>query len=153
MWMSFHSKRRSAHCSKGLGLILIPVLLMTGCSTHQEISQGANVQSFRQKLASQPQVCTAYRANYVAGFEQNVAALSRSDNRMQEEAADLLAQSKTLLYEAGLSPEDCSRPYCIIEPLQEGKLDSWCGYRLDADQGEELYQWLDWETVQSADVR
>jgi len=112
-----------------------------------------NVQSFRQKLASQPQVCAVYRANYVAGFEQNVAGLSRSDAGMQKEAAELLTQSMTMLSDAGLSPEDCSRPYCIIEPLQEGRLDSWCGYRLNADKGEELYQWLDWKNVQSANAR
>ncbi|WP_288365896.1 hypothetical protein [uncultured Marinobacter sp.] len=83
------------------------------------------------------------------GFQQNVSALAQGDEAGQAEAELVLTGARDRLLAAGLSEPDCARPYCIIEPLQEGKLDTWCGYRLDADRGEELYQWLDWETVQA----
>lgn len=77
-----------------------------------------------------------------------MAGLSDVDDRLLDEARQTFERSRQLLQGEGLSPNDCARPYCIIEPLEGGKLDHWCGYRLDADSGQELYQWLDWQTVQ-----
>ncbi|MBW4977123.1 isopropylmalate isomerase [Marinobacter adhaerens] len=125
--------------------------LLVGCAATpagQEI--GSNRQAFLERLSSDPQACQTYREAYVRGFRENVSALAQSDQAGQAEAARQLSQARERLLAAGLSEPDCARPYCIIEPLQEGKLETWCGYRLDADRGEELYQWLDWETVQAA---
>ncbi|MBE0485014.1 MAG: isopropylmalate isomerase [Marinobacter sp.] len=125
-------------------------MLLEACVTAPTRYEGANFAAFVQSLASQPQVCANYRELYVQGFRQNVAGLSKADERLQSQARENLEQSRMLLRQAGLSPTDCARPHCIIEPLQGGRLDSWCGYRLAADRGEELYQWLDWETVQAS---
>lgn len=127
------------------------VALLAGCATAPSAPEkGSKRQAFLEQLSSDPQACQTYREAYVSGFERNVSALAKGDQAGQAEAELFLARARDRLLAAGLSEPDCSRPYCIIEPLQEGKLDTWCGYRLNADRGEELYQWLDWETVQAA---
>lgn len=125
--------------------------LLAGCAATPSGSEyGSNKQAFLDRLSSDPQACQSYRQAYVDGFEDNVNALAQDDDVGQARAGKALVLARDRLQAAGLSEPDCARPYCIIEPLQDGKLDTWCGYRLDADRGEELYQWLDWETVQSA---
>lgn len=127
------------------------VALFAGCAaTPSGQESGSNKLAFLERLSSDPKACQTYRETYVRGFQQNVSALAQGDEAGQAEAELMLARARDRLLAAGLSEPDCARPYCIIEPLQEGKLDTWCGYRLDADRGEELYQWLDWETVQAA---
>ncbi|WP_228704426.1 isopropylmalate isomerase [Marinobacter antarcticus] len=104
---------------------------------------------FIEGLASTPAACQTYRQAYVRGFRENVAALAAQNADAQDQAQKRLSDSRLKLVDEGLTEADCLRPYCIIEPLQNGRLDTWCGYRLDADEGEDLYQWLDWETVQA----
>ncbi|WP_349519237.1 isopropylmalate isomerase [Marinobacter sp. NFXS11] len=125
--------------------------LLSGCvATPSGETNGSNRQAFLEQLYSDPQACQSYREAYVRGFRENVSALAQSDEAGQQEAERALVRARERLLAAGMTEPDCARPYCIIEPLQDGKLDAWCGYRLDADTGEELYQWLDWETVQAA---
>lgn len=122
-----------------------------GCSAQPEIkASGENREQFVEALGLTPAACHAYRQAYVRGFRDNVSALAADNDEAQSKAQQQLAKSRQQLADAGLLEADCARPYCIIEPLQNGQLDTWCGYRLDADEGEELYQWLDWETVQAA---
>lgn len=114
-------------------------LSLAGCAGSAELRAGPNVVAFKQLLASKPPVCARYRELYVLGFSQNVAGLSSVDDRLTDEAREIFEQGRQLLQSEGLSPSECARPYCVIEPLEGGKLDKWCGYRLDADSGTELY--------------
>jgi len=124
---------------------------LSGCAAQPEMKAGGeNRELFVEKLARTPAACNTYRQAYVLGFRDNVKALAAENDGAQSRAQQRLAQSRQQLANTGLAEADCARPYCIIEPLQNGRLDTWCGYRLDADEGEELYQWLDWETVQAA---
>ncbi|TGN40704.1 isopropylmalate isomerase [Marinobacter confluentis] len=123
-------------------------MLLSACSTVPEApGVGSNRQALIDGLADEPKACGQYRRLYVQGFKANVAALSDSDDALKSEAERLLRQSTDLLDAAGVEQRDCSRPYCIIEPLQGGRLDSWCGFRIAADEGEELYQWLNWSDL------
>ncbi|TQF00604.1 MAG: hypothetical protein FKY71_02445 [Spiribacter salinus] len=58
------------------------------------------------------------------GFKTNVEALSEPDDALKSRAKGLLQQSTDVLAAAGIQAQACSRPYCIIEPLQKGQLDS-----------------------------
>ena len=100
------------------------------------------------ELQAEPAVCNAYREAYVDGFKAHVEGLSEKQDARKQEGLDGLKKSQDLLARNGLSKEDCSRPLCIIEPQQGGKLDSWCGYRVTKTDGPELYQWFEWSTVQ-----
>ncbi|WP_018403847.1 hypothetical protein [Marinobacter gelidimuriae] len=116
---------------------------LAGCvATPTLDSRGGHLETFVSELAAEPDVCQIYREAYVSGFRANVEAIAEDDPVAGKMAQAQLEYSRQLLLDQGLSGPDCTRPYCIIEPLQNGKLDSWCGFRLDADQGEELYQWL-----------
>lgn len=132
---------------------LVPValsLLLAACGSVPQLSDvGSNRQALMDGLAVEPQACERYRSLYVQGFKANVEALSASDDALKSEAEALLRQSNDLLDDAGIEQSDCSRPYCIIEPLQGGRLDSWCGFRIPADEGDELYQWLNWSDIRS----
>ncbi|MBZ2168605.1 isopropylmalate isomerase [Marinobacter sp. F4216] len=121
---------------------------MSACgSLPTETIDGDNRQAFIARLAAEPAVCRSYREVYVAGFRENVSALADEDRVAGATAKAKLDESRSLLHREGLSGSDCARPYCIIEPLQNGQLDSWCGFRIDADEGEELYQWLSYPEV------
>lgn len=123
-------------------------LLLTACgSVPESLDIGSNRQALMEGLASEPQACSDYRRLYVQGFRANVEALSVSDDRLKVKAEALLDQSKERLADADVEAQACSRPYCIIEPLQGGRLDSWCGFRIPADEGDELYQWLNWPDI------
>lgn len=124
---------------------------LLGCAAQPEMKAGGeNRELLVETLAHTPAACHTYRQAYVRGFRDNVKALAAENDDAQSRAQQHLSESRQQLASAGLAEADCARPYCIIEPLQNGRLDTWCGYRLDADEGEELYQWLDWETVQAA---
>ncbi len=126
-------------------------LLLTSCGSLPDVPGiGSNRQVFLDDLADEPQACQQYRGLYVQGFSANVAALSDSDEALKSRAEALLQQSKGALEVSGIEQEACSRPYCIIEPLQGGRLDSWCGFRIPADQGDELYQWLNWSDLRNS---
>jgi hypothetical protein len=130
-------------------------LLVLICSVTLGACQGlptgtgdrSNRQAFLDGLAAEPAACSEYRELYVQGFRANVASISDEDPALKSESRELLQQSARALAIAGVPQESCSRPYCIIEPLQGGRLDSWCGFRIPADQGDELYQWLDWSDM------
>ncbi|WP_420389243.1 isopropylmalate isomerase [Marinobacter sp.] len=132
----------------------IPVslsLMLVACGSLPSQSEtGSNREAFLDVLAAESEACGRYRDLYVQGFETNVAALSESDSSLKARAETLLKQSTYVLNEAGIEQQDCSRPYCIIKPLQNGRLESWCGYRIAADQGEELYQWLNWSEASNS---
>lgn len=153
MLMYFPSKR-SLDSSLRIAAVLTVVVGLSGCAVQPGMkASGENRVRFIEGLASTPVACQAYRQAYVRGFRENVSALAAENIDAQNHAQKRLADSRSRLADEGLTEEDCLRPYCIIEPLQNGQLDTWCGYRLDADEGEDLYQWLDWETVQAVTKR
>lgn len=130
---------------------LAVLLGLSGCAAQPGMKAGGdNRVQFIEELARTPAACQTYRSAYVRGFRENVAALAAENAEAQGQAQMRLSESRQTLEVEGLRETGCLRPYCIIEPRQNGKLDTWCGYRLDADEGEDLYQWLDWETVQAA---
>lgn len=138
----------STRCCPSFAGSLVALALFSGCASQPGTETGnGNRQQFLDRLASDPLACQQYREAYVDGFRANVAALAADDEAEQAVAARGLMTARAQLEQSGYTEEQCARPYCIIEPLQNGQLDSWCGYRLDADAGDELYQWLDWTTV------
>ncbi|MAK91473.1 MAG: isopropylmalate isomerase [Oleibacter sp.] len=101
-----------------------------------------------EDLLSEPTACSAYRQAYVDGFEAHVEGLSEKQDARRQEGIEGLNMSQELLARNGLDKDDCTRPLCIIEPQQGGKLDSWCGYRVLKTDGSELYQWFEWSIIQ-----
>jgi len=121
---------------------------VTGCSSLPFGSASAPKAALMEELESEPTACIAYRQAYVDGFKAHVEGLSEKLDVRKREGIEGLKMSQELLARNGLDKSDCTRPLCIIEPLQGGKLDSWCGYRVMKTDGPELYQWLEWSTVQ-----
>ena len=92
---------------------------------------------------SEPKECSAYRNAWVALFKANVSSVSNG-TPLPEHLDESLNRSRQKMITAGVTESDCNMPYCMIQPLQGGKLDSYCGYRLAADGGSELYRWVPW---------
>lgn len=85
-----------------------------------------------------PPACRDYVAAWVARFRDNVAHLDgRTDAGTQR-----LEQARARLAGEGVAESACERPYCIIRPLGDGRLDSWCGYRAPDPSGAQLYRWI-----------
>ncbi|WP_411358979.1 MULTISPECIES: hypothetical protein [unclassified Pseudidiomarina] len=129
------------------------LLTLTGCSSVTDGSgAGARTplsadtatatvqQRLQQQLAAEPAWCNVYRSDYVAAFALNVRGLSEDNATMQTQADAAFAE---LAQDDG----DCRLPQCIIEPLQEGKLTYWCGYREDGLAGQEVNVWFAWDTL------
>ncbi|WP_194864370.1 hypothetical protein [Alloalcanivorax profundimaris] len=76
--------------------------------------------------------------------------MSRHDEAARERAREALRRLRRDLAGQGLDADACSRPRCIIEPLQGGKLDSWCGFRLPDREGPNLYRWVAWPPPRGA---
>lgn len=75
---------------------------------------------------------------WVERFRGNVAHL---DGGTESETEPLRAARERLARD-GIDEASCERPYCIIRPLGDGRLDSWCGYRRADPSGKELYLWI-----------
>ncbi len=133
-----------------IGLVMAASL--AGCANFSSVtvSEGENQKAFIKELTRTPAVCQGYRQAYVSGFKDHVKALAANDADGQSQSRQRLSHNSKKLSDSGFEEADCFRPYCIIKPMQNGRLDSWCGYRLDADEGTDLYQWLAWEEVQTA---
>lgn len=98
------------------------------------------------RLAAEPVACAHYRSAYVAAFATNVEALSSDRSELKQQAQLQFAAARQAL--GSNDPEQlCSIPQCIIEPLPEGKLTSWCGYRVDGNVGDEVHRWFEWRTL------
>jgi hypothetical protein len=113
---------------------------LTGCASQAQHAQRTNAQA---QLAAEPLLCQSFRTAWVNNFKANVAAMS-VDGLPPNGPELLLADVRDEMREAGLDEGQCTRPYCMIQPLAGGKLDSYCGYRIDATQGEDIYQWVPW---------
>ncbi|MFP1682329.1 hypothetical protein ACLD0W_07430 [Alloalcanivorax sp. C16-1] len=123
---------------------LTGLLLLGGCQLAPANGGDGLPAELAARLAAEPAACGAYRDDYVRAFHRHVAALSRHDDAARERAGEALRRLRRDLAEQGLDADTCSRPRCIIEPLQGGKLDSWCGFRLADRDGPNLYRWVTW---------
>ncbi len=113
---------------------------LTGCAT--QVQQARHTDA-RAQLAAEPPLCQQLRSAWVGNFKANVAAMS-ADQAPEEAPRLQLADVRNELRQAGLDEAQCTKPYCIIQPLSGGKLDSYCGYRIAATQGDTIYQWEPW---------
>lgn len=131
------------------GLTLAAMLAVGGCAALISGDESEIKADLRASLASEPSACSDYRAAYVDGFETHVAGLSADREALTQAGRKALEQSRSILKANGLEREDCTRPNCIIEPLDAGKLDSWCGFRVDRSDGPEVFQWFEWSKVEN----
>lgn len=129
---------------------LLPALALAlgGCAALPGGGDGGPKAELEAELANEPAACADYRAAYVAGFETHVRGLSIDRESLTQEGLERLESSRAILAANDLERADCTRPHCIIEPLQAGKLDSWCGYRVDRSDGPEVFQWFEWSKVE-----
>lgn len=58
---------------------------------------------------------------------------------------DRLERARQGLAAVGIAENECDKPLCIIEPKANGRLESYCGYRLDDETGAALYRWVRWK--------
>lgn len=122
-------------CSLSLALVTL-----VGCAAS---SNNAGRAAMQDQLSAEPALCQNYRSAWVSLFKANVQAMS-NDTTLAGNYQASLDQVRQQMREAGVDAEACSKPYCMIQPLQGGKLDSYCGYRLAAREGNDLYQWVPW---------
>lgn len=113
---------------------------LIGCAGQTQQSRHGEA---RAQLAAEPPLCQQLRSAWVGNFKANVAALS-ADEAPEPAPRMQLASVREQLRQAGLDETQCTKPYCIIQPLSGGKLDSYCGYRIAAYQGDTIYQWVPW---------
>lgn len=151
MWTCFPCNRHWRCWPVMISRAVVPVALLAlaGCSALPGLGEDPLKAELEARLASEPAACADYRAAYVAGFETHVQGLSVDQQALTQQGLERLASSRAILAASGLERADCTRPHCIIEPLDAGKLDSWCGYRLDRSDGPEVFQWFEWSTVEN----
>jgi len=130
---------------------LAAALAVAGCQQRPLAEVASVPPELAARLAAEPAACEDYRDQYVRAFMQHVAALSDDDQAGTERARDTLRRLRRDLESQGVEAEACSRPRCIIEPLQGGKLDSWCGFRLSDRTGARLYRWVAWPTTDGSE--
>ncbi len=113
-------------------LVLVAV---AGCSAT------APQQTAQRAGAANGALCTAFVDAWVGHFQANVARL---DGQRVASLDQSLAQARQALQAAGQDEDACEKPYCIIQPKAGGRLDSYCGYRVADQSGNELYRWVPW---------
>lgn len=86
--------------------------------------------------------CTAYVDAWVGHFRANVARL---DGQARDVPEQKLREAREQLARAGVPEAQCQRPFCVVQPQAGGRLDSYCGYRVDDPTGAELYRWVPWK--------
>ncbi|MCU1719039.1 hypothetical protein [Pseudomonas sp. 5P_3.1_Bac2] len=95
---------------------------------------------YASPISSQSLACQNYSQAWVTHFRASVAV---QDGRRAQAAKGELQQAKERLQQ--LKPvDDCYKPYCLIQPKAEGRLDTYCGYKILDPSGEELYRWIPW---------
>lgn len=128
--------KRVCLCSLSLG-----VIVLAGCAAGPTREGQAAMQT---RLSSEPAMCREFRNTWVSLFKANVQAMS-SETPLPASYQQNLEAVRAQMMAAGADPQACSKPNCMIDPLPGGKLDSYCGYRVTATHGEDLYQWVPWD--------
>lgn len=85
--------------------------------------------------------CSVFVEAWVDHFRANVARLDGQARAVPEQK---LLDAREELARAGVAEADCQRPFCVVQPEAGGRLDSYCGYRVDDPTGAELYRWVPW---------
>lgn len=85
--------------------------------------------------------CDVFVEAWVGHFQANVSKL---DGQHTASLSRELQQARGALSAAGQDEATCPLPYCIIQPKEGGRLDSYCGYRVADPSGNELYRWVPW---------
>lgn len=116
------------------------VIGLVGCATGPDSS---TQQALTTHFSTEPAQCHAYRSAWVELFKANVKAMS-DNTQLPSGFNEALDRTRQQMATAGVDKQDCSMPYCMIQPLQGGKLNSYCGYRLPAEPGGDLYRWMPW---------
>jgi len=113
----------------------LALVAVAGCSAT------APQQAAQRAGAANGALCTAFVDAWVGHFQANVARL---DGQRVASLDQSLAQARQALQAAGQDEDACEKPYCIIQPKAGGRLDSYCGYRVADQSGNELYRWVPW---------
>lgn len=113
----------------------LALVAVVGCSAT------APQQAAQRAGAANGALCTAFVDAWVGHFQANVARL---DGQRVASLDQSLAQARSALQAAGQDEDACEKPYCIIQPKAGGRLDSYCGYRVADQSGNELYRWVPW---------
>lgn len=114
----------------------VAVLLLAGCATDGGRHAPSPAAAGSVDAATP---CGEYVAAWVGRFRGNVAVL---DGGVADAREERLQQARARLSRDGVDEASCERPYCIVRPLADGRLDSWCGYRVPDPTGAQLYRWI-----------
>lgn len=88
-----------------------------------------------------PAPCAEFVDAWVGHFRANVAKL---DGQAKSVSDHKLQGARQALKLAAVDESRCQRPFCVVQPLAGGRLDSYCGYRHDDPSGTQLYLWQSW---------
>jgi hypothetical protein len=114
---------------------LLLALALAGCASTPSANNG------RGQSSNNP-ACAVFVDAWVAHFQANV---QRLDGQRLVGLGQQLQQARAALAAAGSREDECYKPMCIIEPKANGRLDSYCGYRISDESGAALYRWVRWE--------
>jgi hypothetical protein len=120
-------------CWRSAASVLL--VLLTGCA-----GERMNTTNYSSPITTQSLACQAYSQAWVTHFRASVAV---QDSRRTESADTALIRAREQLRQVE-TDEDCYKPYCLIQPKAEGRLDTYCGYKILDPSGEELYRWIPW---------
>lgn len=118
---------------------LLLMALLAGC-----VHESGRRSDLASPIRTQTPACQQYSQAWVAHFRANVAV---QDGRRGKAAEQELALARELL-RARETDEACYKPYCLIQPKAEGRLDTYCGYKIPEPSGEELYRWIPWTDLE-----
>lgn len=117
-------------------------LALAGCAgTPTDLAGNAGSGNGRGPAAQHP-ACAVLVDAWVEHFQANVRRL---DGQQLDGLGHQLQQARQGLAAAGIAEDSCHKPMCIIEPKANGRLESYCGYRIDDESGAALYRWVRWE--------
>ncbi len=118
-------------------LLSAAIVALAACATGPTPQR----QALTLEMPAQDPLCAAYTAAWVSHFKANVDSLNRTGHGLESLPTDL-RQARDELHRAGVDARSCALPYCIVQPLANGRLDSYCGYRVPDPTGRELYRWV-----------
>lgn len=126
-------------CSAASVVALALTACAAGGGSRAPVAAAAPVVDAASPDAGTPPSCRDYVAAWVERFRGHVARLDRGAAEAGEER---LQRARERLATEHVDEAACARPYCIVRPLGDGRLDSWCGYRVPDPSGAELYRWI-----------
>ncbi|KRW60953.1 hypothetical protein [Pseudomonas sp. TTU2014-080ASC] len=121
-------------CWRSAGSVLL-LGLLAGCA-----SERMNTTTYSSPIRTQSAACQLYAQAWVEHFRASVAV---REGRHGDSALHKQAQARARLDQQQID-EDCYKPYCLIQPKAEGRLDTYCGYKVPDTSGQELYRWIPW---------